>query len=121
VAALVISGETPSIFADPFFAKVIVGVSAALEEADLHLMRCLAAADRGRRRLEKLLRAPDVDGVMLMAVRENDPVLHTGPRDGAHARRTHRRRETQPVDPAHPPGPALQHLTGYGRPGERTP
>lgn len=76
VAALVISGETPSIFADPFFAKVIVGASAALEEADLHLMLCLAAADRGRRRLEKLLRAQDVDGVMLMAVRENDPVLH---------------------------------------------
>ncbi|MEO3755821.1 LacI family DNA-binding transcriptional regulator [Streptomyces sp. B6B3] len=75
-AALVISGETPSIFADPFFARVIVGASAALEEADLHLMLCLAAADRGRRRLEELLRARGVDGVMLMAVRENDPVLH---------------------------------------------
>ncbi len=75
VAALVISGETPSIFADPFFAKVIVGASAALEEADLHLMLCLAAADRGRQRLAKLLRARDVDGVMIMAVRENDPVL----------------------------------------------
>ncbi len=77
VAALVISGETPAIFADPFFAKVIVGASAALEEADLHLMLCLAAADRSRRRLEELLRARGVDGVMLMAVRENDPVLHT--------------------------------------------
>ncbi|WP_049567180.1 LacI family DNA-binding transcriptional regulator [Streptomyces sp. SBT349] len=75
VAALVISGETPSIFADPFFAKVIVGASAALEEADLYLMLCLAAADRGRRRLEELLRARGVDGVMLMAARENDPVL----------------------------------------------
>lgn len=75
VAALVISGETPSIFADPFFAKVIVGASAALEEADLHLMLCLAAADRSRRRLEELLRARSVDGVMLMAVREDDPVL----------------------------------------------
>ncbi len=75
-AALVISGETPSIFADPFFARVIVGVSAALEEAGLHLMLCLAAADRSRRRLRELLRARGVDGVMLMAVRENDPVLH---------------------------------------------
>jgi DNA-binding LacI/PurR family transcriptional regulator len=75
-AALVVSGETPSIFADPFFATVIVGATAALEDADLHLMLCLAATDRGRRRLGELLRARGVDGVMLMAVRENDPVLH---------------------------------------------
>jgi DNA-binding LacI/PurR family transcriptional regulator len=73
--ALVISGEAPSIFADPFFAKVIVGASVALEEADLHLMLCLAASDRSRRRLAELLRARGVDGAMLMAVRENDPVL----------------------------------------------
>ncbi|MFD5315801.1 LacI family DNA-binding transcriptional regulator [Streptomyces sp. NPDC127098] len=75
VAALVISGESPSIFADPFFARVIVGASAALEDADLHLVLCLAATDRSRRRLDELLRARGVDGVMLMAVRENDPVL----------------------------------------------
>ncbi|NGO70979.1 LacI family DNA-binding transcriptional regulator [Streptomyces boncukensis] len=73
--ALVIAGEAPSIFADPFFARVIVGASAVLEEADLHLMLCLAAGDRSRRRLAELLRARGVDGVMLMAVRENDPVL----------------------------------------------
>ena len=42
-AALVVSGEDPSVFADPFFVQVIVGVSAALEEADVHLMLCLAA------------------------------------------------------------------------------
>jgi DNA-binding LacI/PurR family transcriptional regulator len=75
VVALVISGEAPSIFADPFFARVIVGASAALEEAGLHLMLCLAASDRSRRGLAELLHARGVDGVMLMAVRENDPVL----------------------------------------------
>ncbi|AZM51101.1 LacI family transcriptional regulator [Streptomyces sp. WAC 06738] len=74
--ALVISGEAPSIFADPFFAKVIVGASGALEGADLHLMLCLAASERSRRRLAELLRARGVDGAMFMAVRENDPVLH---------------------------------------------
>ncbi|UCM91609.1 LacI family DNA-binding transcriptional regulator [Streptomyces marincola] len=76
VVALVISGESPSIFADPFFARVIVGASAALEEADLYPMLCLAATDRGRQRLEELLRARGADGVIVMAVRENDPVLH---------------------------------------------
>ncbi|MEV6329212.1 LacI family DNA-binding transcriptional regulator [Streptomyces sp. NPDC051909] len=73
-AALVVSGEDPSIFADPFFAQVIVGASAALEDADLHLMLCLAASDRGRRRVERLLRSKGADGVMLMALREDDPL-----------------------------------------------
>ncbi|HZF88575.1 LacI family DNA-binding transcriptional regulator [Streptomyces sp.] len=71
-AALVVSGEDPSIFADPFFAQVIVGASAALEEADLYLMLCLAATDRGRKRVEELLRSKGADGVMLMALREDD-------------------------------------------------
>lgn len=73
-AALVVSGEDPSIFADPFFAQVIVGASAALEEADLHLMLCLAASDRGRKRVEELLRSRGADGAMLMALRQDDPL-----------------------------------------------
>ncbi|MFE9017243.1 LacI family DNA-binding transcriptional regulator [Streptomyces sp. NPDC007808] len=73
-AALVVSGEDPSIFADPFFAQVIVGAADALEEADLHLMLCLAASDRGRKRVEELLRSRGADGVMLMALREDDPL-----------------------------------------------
>ncbi|MCC9707434.1 LacI family transcriptional regulator [Streptomyces sp. MNU76] len=73
-AALVVSGEDPSIFADPFFAQVIVGAAEALEEADLHLMLCLAASDRGRKRVEELLRSRGADGVMLMALREDDPL-----------------------------------------------
>ncbi|MFJ5780052.1 LacI family DNA-binding transcriptional regulator [Streptomyces sp. NPDC093094] len=74
-AALIISGESPSIFADPFFAQVIVGATSALEEADLHLMLCLAASDRGRKRVEQLLRSKGADGVMLMALREGDPLV----------------------------------------------
>ncbi|MBE8472247.1 LacI family DNA-binding transcriptional regulator [Streptomyces justiciae] len=74
-AALVVSGEDPSIFADPFFAQVIVGATAALEDADLHLMLCLAASDRGRKRVAELLRSRGADGVMLMALREDDPLL----------------------------------------------
>ncbi|MEV0977300.1 LacI family DNA-binding transcriptional regulator [Streptomyces sp. NPDC049915] len=73
-AALIVSGEDPSIFADPFFARVIVGASAALEEADLHLMLCLAATERARKRVAELLRSKGVDGAMLMALREDDPL-----------------------------------------------
>ncbi|WP_151770059.1 LacI family DNA-binding transcriptional regulator [Streptomyces abyssomicinicus] len=79
-AALVVSGEDPSIFADPFFAQVIVGASAALEEADLHLMLCLAASDRGRKRVEELFRSKGADGVMLMALREDDPLARMAER-----------------------------------------
>lgn len=74
VAALVISRQDPSVLADPFYAQVIVGISAALEDADLHLMLCLAESDRGRARVEKLLRSGGVDGVMMMALHEDDPL-----------------------------------------------
>ncbi|MFL1377063.1 LacI family DNA-binding transcriptional regulator [Nocardiopsis protaetiae] len=74
-AALVIAGEAPAIFADPFFSRVIVGLSAALEEGDLHLMLCLAASERGRNKVKELLRSRGTDGVMPMAVREGDPLL----------------------------------------------
>ncbi|WP_432138116.1 MULTISPECIES: LacI family DNA-binding transcriptional regulator [unclassified Streptomyces] len=74
-AALVVSGEEPSIFADPFFAQVIAGASAALEESDLYLMLCLAASDRSRKRVEELFRSKGADGVMLMALREDDPLV----------------------------------------------
>src|SRR4051794_32759785 len=70
IVALALSHDDPELFADPFFAQVIVGVSAALEDTDLHLLLCLASAGRGQARLANLLNTRGVDGVMLMAVRE---------------------------------------------------
>ncbi|GIM93220.1 LacI family DNA-binding transcriptional regulator [Paractinoplanes toevensis] len=46
IVALAISHDRPELFADPFVAQVIVGVSAAREETDLHLLLCLATASR---------------------------------------------------------------------------
>lgn len=74
IVALAVSHDDPELFADPFFAQVIVGVSAALEDTDLHLLLCLASSGRGRSRLSNLLHARGVDGVMLMALREEDPL-----------------------------------------------
>jgi len=76
VIALAISGDDPAIFADPFFAQVIVGISAALEETDLHLVLCLGASGRGQARFRGLLDAHAVDGVMLTALRGDDPLVH---------------------------------------------
>lgn len=71
---LAISGDDPAMFADPFFAEVVVGVSAVLEETDLELMLSLATSTRGQARLEQLLRARQADGVMLMSLHGDDPL-----------------------------------------------
>jgi DNA-binding LacI/PurR family transcriptional regulator len=74
IVVLAISGDDPELLADPFFAQVIVGVTQGLEESDLHLMLSLANSDRSRTRLKNLLRTRGVDGIMLMALRGDDPL-----------------------------------------------
>ena len=71
---LAVSHEDPSMFADPFFAQVLVGVAAALERSDLDLTLLLASSERGQERLERLLRSRRSDGVMLMALHRDDPL-----------------------------------------------
>ncbi|GAA3352800.1 hypothetical protein GCM10017744_003320 [Streptomyces antimycoticus] len=65
---------SPTIGSAPTLPVPESSVSAALEEADLHLMLCLAASDRSRKRVGELLRSKGADGVMLMALREDDPL-----------------------------------------------
>ena len=64
----------PGLFADPFFAHIIVGVNAALEKTDLVLMLLLADSTAGRERLEKVLRSRRADGIMLLALHGEDPL-----------------------------------------------
>jgi len=71
---LAIAGDDPVLFADPFFAQVIVGVSATLEETSLHVMLSLASSGRGQARFKNLLSTRGVDGIMLMALRGDDPL-----------------------------------------------
>ena len=71
---LAISGDDPAMFADPFFAEVVVGVNSVLEETDLELMLSLATSTRGQARLEQLLRTHQADGVMLMSLHGDDPL-----------------------------------------------
>jgi DNA-binding LacI/PurR family transcriptional regulator len=75
VVALATSDRDPSFVGDPFFAQVVVGISAALEETDLHLMLCLAASDRGQSRFKSLLDTRAVDGVMVIGPRGKDPLV----------------------------------------------
>lgn len=71
---LAVSSDDPSLFANPFFAEVIIGVNAVMEETDLELLLVLAASERGRTRLTRILQSRRADGVMLLALRENDPL-----------------------------------------------
>jgi DNA-binding LacI/PurR family transcriptional regulator len=71
---LAVSSQDPNLFADPFYAQIVAGVSAALEKTDLVLMLALADSPHGRVRLENLLRSRRADGVMLMALHGDDPL-----------------------------------------------
>ncbi|MFE1250242.1 LacI family DNA-binding transcriptional regulator [Streptomyces sp. NPDC058735] len=71
---LAISSDDPALFANQFFAEVIAGVNAVMEETDLELLLVMAATERGRDRLARVLQSRGADGVMLLALRENDPL-----------------------------------------------
>lgn len=71
---LAVVNEDPAFFGDPFFSQVMVGVSTALERSDLDLTLMLVSSDSSRARLERVLRTRRADGVMLMAMRDGDPL-----------------------------------------------
>src|SRR6201996_2511737 len=71
---LAISHHDSELFADPFYAQIIAGVSAALERTDLLLTLALADSDLGRARLERILRSRRADGIMLMGLHGDDPL-----------------------------------------------
>ena len=73
---LAVSHDDPNLFADPFFAHIIVGVNAALEHTDLVLMLLLADSERGRERLERVLRSRRADGLLLLALHGEQDPLH---------------------------------------------
>ncbi|MFY1686941.1 LacI family DNA-binding transcriptional regulator [Plantactinospora sp. WMMB782] len=120
IVALAISHDDPELFADPFFGQVIVGVSATLEETDLHLLLCLASSGRGRSRLTNLLNTRGVDGIMLMALRGDDPLTRIVRRAGLPAVYGGRPLHFEPqwyVDSDNLGGARLatEHLLGLGR------
>ncbi|MEP7765933.1 LacI family DNA-binding transcriptional regulator [Sanguibacter sp. 25GB23B1] len=71
---LAFSGDDPAFFGDPFFSQVIMGVATVLEKAELDLTLMLASSANGQARIERLLKSRRTDGVMLMALRRDDPL-----------------------------------------------
>jgi DNA-binding LacI/PurR family transcriptional regulator len=117
---LAISSDDPALFANLFFAEVITGVNAVIEETDLQLMLVLAASERGRDRLARILQSRSADGVMLLALRENDPLSKLADESGVpvvHGGRSLDRTPQWYVDADNRGGAreAVEHLIGIGR------
>jgi DNA-binding LacI/PurR family transcriptional regulator len=80
--ALVVSESETRVFSDPFFPRIVRGVSAALAQTDLQLLLLMARDDREHAKVERYVRQGHVDGVILMSLHGDDPLPKTLPRLG---------------------------------------
>jgi len=64
---LAVANEDPTLFVDPFYAQIILGVATELDRADLDLTLMLAASARGQDRLKRMLRSGRADAFMVIA------------------------------------------------------
>ncbi len=80
---LAVANENALLFADPFFAQIAVGITAGLESTELDLMLMLAHSAGGRARLQRRLRSPRADGILLVSLQgDDDPVLKAATASG---------------------------------------
>ncbi|MEU1074919.1 MULTISPECIES: LacI family DNA-binding transcriptional regulator [unclassified Streptomyces] len=73
--ALVVPETETRFFAEPYFSEVVRGVGQALAETDMQLLLTLVGSERERRRLAQYLTGHRVDGVLLVGVHADDPLL----------------------------------------------
>jgi DNA-binding LacI/PurR family transcriptional regulator len=71
--ALVVCEPETRVFAEPFFASVVRGISAAAAGADKNLVIVIAQDEADRERARRYLRRDHVDGVVLMSLHGDDP------------------------------------------------
>ncbi|MBB6121513.1 substrate-binding domain-containing protein [Nocardiopsis algeriensis] len=72
--ALVVSEPRDRLFADPFFADIIRGVSSVLHERDLQLMLTTARGESEHKRVGDYLTGFHVDGALLVSLHSDDPL-----------------------------------------------
>jgi DNA-binding LacI/PurR family transcriptional regulator len=71
---LVIPEPTSLLFGDPFFPRLVRGVSEALAPRELQLVLFMPQSSRDEARLERYLAAGHVDGVLLVSLHGLDPL-----------------------------------------------
>jgi DNA-binding LacI/PurR family transcriptional regulator len=72
--AVVIAEPTPRLFTDPFFPRLLRGVSAALSARDLQLVLLMPASADEARRTGDYLAAGHVDGALMVSLHGADPL-----------------------------------------------
>ncbi|TYP88528.1 LacI family DNA-binding transcriptional regulator [Blastococcus xanthinilyticus] len=70
--ALVLSETNTQIFSDPFFARIVRGVTAALADTDLTVVLLAARDGREQEKAGRYVRQGHVDGVILMSMHHDD-------------------------------------------------
>ncbi|GAA1743048.1 LacI family DNA-binding transcriptional regulator [Luedemannella helvata] len=75
--ALVAFEPERRVFGDPWFARVIRGVSGVLGQTDLHLWIAFAQSAAERARIGYYLTGDHVDGVLLLSLHHSDPLPRT--------------------------------------------
>jgi DNA-binding LacI/PurR family transcriptional regulator len=74
--AVVITEPSNRLFSDPFFPRLIRGVSAALSARDLQLVLLMPDDEVDERRTGRYLTGGHVDGVILVSLHGDDPLPH---------------------------------------------
>jgi DNA-binding LacI/PurR family transcriptional regulator len=72
--AVVITEPANRLFSDPFFPRLVRGISAALSARDLQLVLLMPSDDVDERRTVRYLTAGHVDGVILVSLHGDDPL-----------------------------------------------
>src|ERR671929_1246444 len=72
--ALVISEPEDRIFSEPFFARIVRGVSGVLADTDTQLVLVVAQSPAEEARLERYVAGGHVDGVLLASLHGDDPL-----------------------------------------------
>lgn len=72
--ALVVPEPETRLFAEPYFASIIRGVSTELAEADIQLLLTLSSTATERERFAQYAAGNRVDGVLLVSVHGEDPL-----------------------------------------------
>jgi len=72
--AVVIPEPTAHVFGDPFFPRVLRGISEALAEEELQLVLLMPQGRAGELRVERYLAAGHTDGVLLVSLHGSDPL-----------------------------------------------
>jgi DNA-binding LacI/PurR family transcriptional regulator len=72
--ALVVSESEERVFAEPFFAGIVRGISAGLQDTPLQLWLAMAQSAAQRERVDHHLTSQHVDGVLLLSLHDADPL-----------------------------------------------